>query len=69
MLFATALLHASSFEEPGVDRVLFDIGGVALLGGIHFGFCLRRVFIHFGFVAGSFVASIGGRHGRHFIVT
>ena len=31
MVAATALLHAPSLEEAGVDRV--DVGGVALLGG------------------------------------
>jgi hypothetical protein len=64
-----ALLYATPFEESSIGRVLFDIRRVTLLGGIHFGFCLRRVSAHFGVVTGAFVASVGGRHGRHFIVT
>jgi hypothetical protein len=39
--------------------VLLDIGGIALLGGIHFRFCLRHVFADFGIVTGALVASIG----------
>jgi hypothetical protein len=64
-----ALLHSPSLEETGIRGVLLDIGGIALFGGIHFGFCLRHVFAYFGIVTGAFVASIGRRHGRHFFVT
>src|SRR5216684_221396 len=68
-LFSWALLHSPSLEETGVRGVLLDIGGIALLGGIHFGFCLCHVFACFGIVTGALVASIGRGHGRHFIVT
>jgi len=37
-LFSWALLHSASLEETGVCGVLLDIGGIALLGGIHYGF-------------------------------
>jgi hypothetical protein len=66
---STALLYTSSFEEPGDGCVLLDVGGIALLGGIHFALCLRRVLADFGSVAGALAASIRGWHGRHFIVT
>jgi hypothetical protein len=65
----TKLFHSPSFEKTGVRRVLLDVGRIALLGSIHFAFYLRRVLTDFGIVTGAFVASIGGRHGRHFIVT
>jgi hypothetical protein len=63
------LLHTPSLEESGVGRVLLDIGGVTLFSGVEFALFLRRVFADFGIVASSFLASVGGRHGRHFIVT
>lgn len=68
-LNARRLLHTSSFEESRVGRVLLDVGGIALLGRIYFALSLRRVLVGFGIVPGALVASIGGRHGRHFIVT
>jgi len=49
-LFSWALLHSASLEETGVCGVLLDIGGIALLGGIHFGFSLRHVLAYFGLV-------------------
>ena len=58
-LFSWALLHSASLEETGVCGVLLDIGGIALLGGIHFGFSLRHVLAYFGFVTRALVASIG----------
>jgi len=68
-LFSWALLHSPSLEETGIRGVLLDIGGIALFGGIHFGFCLRHLFAYFGIVTGALVASIGRGHGRHFFVT
>jgi hypothetical protein len=47
-LFSWALLHSPSLEETGIRGVLLDIGGIALFGGIHFGFCLRHLFGYFG---------------------
>jgi hypothetical protein len=49
--------------------VLFYIGCAALFGGIHFALFLRRVLAYFGIVTSALVASIGGRHRRHFVVT
>ena len=54
--FSWALLHSASLEETGVCGVLLDIGGIALFGGIHFGFCLRPLFAYFGIVTGALVA-------------
>jgi hypothetical protein len=61
--------HSPSLEETGIRGVLLDIGGIALFGGIHFGFCLRHLFAYFGIVTGALLASIGRGHGRHFFVT
>jgi hypothetical protein len=63
------LLNPPTLKETGVGRVLSDIGCVALLSGIYFGLCLRRVLVDLGVVTGALVASIGGGHGWHFIVT
>jgi len=60
-LFSWALLHSPSLEETGIRGVLLDIGGIALFGGIHFGFCLRHLFAYFGIVTGALVASIGSK--------
>src|SRR6266481_5609097 len=56
-----ALLHSPSLEETGIRGVLLDIGGIALFGGIHSGFCLRHLFAYFGIVTGALVASIGSK--------
>ena len=55
-LFSWALFHSPSLEETGIRGVLLDIGGIALFGGIHFGFCLRPLFAYFGIVTGALVA-------------
>src|ERR1700719_560729 len=62
------LLDAPPLEETGIGRVLPDVGGVALLGGVHFGSCLRGISARFGVVTGTLVTAVGGRYGRHFIV-
>jgi hypothetical protein len=62
-------LHTPSLKKSGVGRILLYVGCVALFGGIHFALLLGRVFADFGVVTGSLVASVGGRDGRHFIVT
>ncbi len=58
-----ALLHSPSLEETGIRGVLLDIGGIALFGGIHFGFCLRHLFAYIDIVTGALMASIGRGHG------
>jgi hypothetical protein len=62
-------LHTPSLKKSGVGRILLYVGCVVLFGGIHFALLLGRVFADFGVVTGSLVASVGGRDGRHFIVT
>jgi hypothetical protein len=57
-LFSWALLHSASLEETGVRGVLLDIGGIALFGGIHFGFCRRHVLAYFGIFTGALLTSI-----------
>ena len=63
---ATRLLDPPSLEKSGVGRVLLDVGCIALLRGVQFAFCLRRVLAHFGLVTGTFVTAISGRHGGAF---
>src|ERR1700730_14015971 len=45
-----ALLHSASLEETGIRGVLLDIGGIALLGRIHFCFCTCHVVSYLGLI-------------------
>ena len=63
------LTLAPSLKEAGVGGVLFDVRRVSLLRGIlDIAVTLGSILVDLGVIASSFVATIGGRHGRHFIV-
>jgi hypothetical protein len=66
--FGYTLLYPPSFEEPGIGRILLYIGCVALFSGIDVALLLGRVFSDVAIVTGSLMASIGGRHGWHFVM-
>jgi hypothetical protein len=52
-------------EEALVGRVLFDVGRVALLQGVHVRRWFRALVCRLGIITCPFVTSIGGRYRRH----
>ncbi len=64
----STLLDPPAMEEPGVGRVLLDIRGLALFGGIcRLGMLVRGVGLRLGGVARKRFASVSGRNRRHVI--
>jgi hypothetical protein len=60
-----------SLEETGIRGVLLDIGGIALFGGIHFGF-LPSPSLCFLLISALSLVPLWLRlagHGRHFFMT
>ncbi|HLL27056.1 MAG TPA: hypothetical protein VKT73_05335 [Xanthobacteraceae bacterium] len=64
----STLLNPPAMEEPGVGRVLFDIRGLALFGGIFWlGMPERGVGLRLGVVARKRFVSVPRRNRRHVI--
>jgi hypothetical protein len=64
--FVGQLFDATTFEEPGVGRVLLNIGGLPLLGYIMDGALLRRSIRRcLQFLCGASFASICRRYGGY----
>ena len=67
-LYANDLFDPPPPEEALVGGILFDVGRVALLKGVHIRMHFRLFVCCLGIIARPFVTSIGRRDRRHMTV-